>query len=108
MTADIRKHVAQFFPSFSPSDLGLVAGQQQAQIIAQAPINRSLEIDLQNLRGRLAFWSTPQKWVLRPGKGNIRGRGSSARSLSQQARSREQRNTKAEKCRSGNFDYDYE
>ena len=47
--------------------LSLIGGEKQAEIIAQAAVNRVLKIDLQNFRSGLALRFTSLKGILRAG-----------------------------------------
>jgi hypothetical protein len=55
MSAQIGKQFGELFPSLAPGRFGLIACQEKAEIIAQAAVDRVLEVDLQDLLGCDSF-----------------------------------------------------
>ncbi len=58
----------QLLPTLAASCLGLVPGQQEAKIVAQAAIDGFLEINLKNVGCGFAFGLTAEKRVRRAGQ----------------------------------------
>ena len=49
------QEIAEFFPSLAPRHEGLVAGEQQAEVVAQSAVDGVLKFELQDLRSGFAF-----------------------------------------------------
>src|SRR5260370_14125888 len=60
----VRQQVAQFLPPLTARCDGVVAGNQQPEIVAQAAINRILEVQLQNFARGLALWLAAGERIL--------------------------------------------
>ena len=79
----VRQQVAQLLPPLSARSDGVVAGNKQPEIVAQAAINRILEVQFENFVRGLALWLAAGERTLRSGKrdGVSRRCGRSGRNL---------------------------
>ena len=61
---DVRKQAAKFFPFGAPGGDGVVAGQQQAQILFESTVDRVQKGDCQHFRSRLTRRNAARESIL--------------------------------------------